>query len=88
MNRKRTYAFIGGLSGLLGGIGGYLFLFYQYRSSVMGLVSPVPITDATLLGSLPPLEWIVLYLLTFFGIGAVIGMIIWYTQSKKWWAKY
>jgi len=88
MNKKESYALVGGLSGLLGGIAGYLFLFYNYRSSVAGLEYPVTITDATLLGSLPPFEWVVLYLLTFFGIGAVIGMIIWYAQAKKWWAKY
>ncbi len=88
MNRKRSYSFVGGLSGLLGGIAGYLFLFYQYKSSIVGLESPVRITDATLIGSLPRTEWLVLYLLTFFGIGAVIGMIIWYAQERKWWENY
>lgn len=73
-------------SGLIGlGLGylGYLIVYYYYKYKVVTLykVGTTP-EDISLIGSIPGIEWFIIYSLTFFGIGAIIGLIIQKVKEK------
>ena len=74
----------GGIIGLALGYIGYLIVYYYYRYRIVTLykAGTTP-EDLSLIGSIPGIEWFIIYSLFSFGVGALIGLIIQKIKAKK-----
>jgi hypothetical protein len=82
--KRKPYWLIGGFSGLIAGIIGYLVMFYYYRvyyaPQFEGIVTLI---DTTYRTSWPSIAYIFIYIAVFFAAGALIGWIIQYYKENK-----